>query len=369
MPEKIIVSVISDLVTDQRVQKECTTLHHAGYEVLLIGRKSSRDFFLNELPFKTFRFRNLFKRGPGMYLVFNTQLFFYLLFKRADILWSNDLDTLLPNFLISRLKNAKLIYDSHEYFTESVYKPASKKIWSRLESALFPRLKNVITVNDSIKAIYEKKYGVPVTVLRNVPYPFRAGKGKPAVAFAPDKKVLLMQGTGINENRGAEEAVQCMQFLNESFLLYFIGSGTLLPVLKKMVTVLRLEQRVLFIPPLPYPDMMEYTKQAFLGLIFEKIHATDEHLYALPNKLFDYLHAEVPVLASKGVEIERVISSYQVGSFIENFDPHQIAAKITEIAADTATYHTWKQNTLKAAAECNWENEEKILIRFMKQLS
>src|SRR5688500_17764194 len=127
--KKIIVSVISDLVTDQRVQKECNTFYKAGYEVLLIGRKSKNSFGLNELPYKVIRFYNLFRRGPLMYLVFNTQLFFFLLFrKKADILWANDLDTLLPNFIIARLKKIKLVYDSHEYFTLSVYKKTSRKI-------------------------------------------------------------------------------------------------------------------------------------------------------------------------------------------------------------------------------------------------
>ena len=130
--KKIIVSVISDLVTDQRVQKECNTFHKMGYEILLIGRKSNRKFLLNQLPYKTIRFYNLFKRGPLMYLVFNLQLFFYLLFKKTDVLWANDLDTLLPNYWISRLKNIRLVYDSHEYFTESVYKKSSKKIWKKL---------------------------------------------------------------------------------------------------------------------------------------------------------------------------------------------------------------------------------------------
>ena len=138
--------------------------------------------------------------------------FFYLLFKKSDILWSNDLDTLLPNFIVSRLKRSKLIYDSHEYFTESVYKKSSRKLWEKLEKKLFPRLKNVITVNDSIRKIYENKYHVPLTVIRNVPYQIEGLSNLSSFNFPDDKKILIMQGMGLNENRGAEEAVLMMQF-------------------------------------------------------------------------------------------------------------------------------------------------------------
>ena len=169
MNKKIIVSVISDIVTDQRVQKECNTFREMGYDILLIGRKSRNTFLLDKLPYKVIRFANPFRRGPFMYLVFNMQLFFCLLFKKADVLWANDLDTLLPNFIISRFKRTQLVYDSHEYFTASVYKKKSRKVWQFLEKLLFPRLKNVLTVNNSIKDVYEKKYKVPITVLRNVP--------------------------------------------------------------------------------------------------------------------------------------------------------------------------------------------------------
>ena len=172
MNKKIIVSVISDILTDQRVQKECNTFHKMGYKVLVLGRKSDRTFLLDKFPYRIVRFNTLFRRGPFMYLIFNVQLFFYLLFKKAAVLWANDLDTLLPNLIISRLKKTQLVYDSHEYFTASVYKKTSRKVWAFLERRLFPHLKNVITVNNSIKEVYEKKYRVPVSVLRNVPYKF-----------------------------------------------------------------------------------------------------------------------------------------------------------------------------------------------------
>ncbi|MEO6328400.1 MAG: glycosyltransferase [Ginsengibacter sp.] len=368
MNKKIIVSVISDLVTDQRVQKECNTFYKEGYDVLLIGRKSKNNFGLNELPYEFTRFQNLFRRGPLMYLVFNIQLFFFLMVKKADILWANDLDTLLPNFIISRLKKIKLVYDSHEYFTLSVYKKTSRKIWEQLEKFLFPRLKNVVTVNNSIKTVYEKKYKVPITVIRNVPY--RSAGNEPIRSdLEKGKKILVMQGIGLNENRGAEEAVLMMQFLNNDYVLYFIGGGTILPNLKRMVAELRLAGKVIFIDVLPYKQMMAYTRQCFLGLIFEKINFNDEHMFALPNKFFDYLKAGIPVLSSKAIEIKNIIEKYNVGGFIDNFEPLEIAEKILEISGNIELYQQWKFNTVGAANELCWENEEIKLKDFMRQLS
>lgn len=368
MKKKIIVSVISDLVTDQRVQKECNTFYTMGYEVLLVGRKSENIFGLNKLPYKVTRLHNLFKKGPLMYLMFNTQLLFFLLFKKADILWANDLDTLLPNFIIARLKKIKLVYDSHEYFTLSVYKLTSRKIWARLESWIFPQLKNVITVNNSIKNVYEKKYNVPLTVIRNVPYKI-VNNPSVIVDLPKNKKILIMQGIGLNENRGAEEAVLMMPFLGDDFILYFIGRGTLLHKLRAMVSDLKLTEKVIFIDTLPYNDMMAYTRQCFLGLIFERIDFNDEHMFSLPNKFFDYLKAGIPVLSSKAVEIKNIIEKYNVGDFIENFDPAGIAKKVMQIADDTGAYQQWKQNTTAAASELCWENEEIKLKDFMLSLS
>jgi glycosyltransferase involved in cell wall biosynthesis len=304
-----------------------------------------------------------------MYLVFNVQLFFYLLYKKADILWSNDLDTLLPNFLISRLKNSKLIYDSHEYFTESVYKKTSKKFWEMLERRIFPRLKNVITVNDSISNVYEAKYKVPVTVIRNVPYLFKRNKVAPVHILSAQKKNLIIQGMGINENRGAEEAVLMMQYLPDEFHLYFIGNGTILSKLKKMVHDLKIQSKITFIDALPYDQMMQVTMQGFLGLIFEKIDVTDEHLFSLPNKFFDYIHAGIPVLSSQAVEIKSIITKYHIGTLLNNLDPEQAAKKVIEISENEEKYELWKQNTVAASTVLNWENEEKILIDFMAHLS
>ena len=139
--------------------------------------------------------------------------------------------------------------------------------------------------------------------------------------------------------------------------------------LKQMTRDLGLSRKIIFLEALPCDEMMQYTRQSFLGLIFEKIDVTDHHRFALPNKFFDYLKAGVPILSSKATEIKGLIDQYQVGDFIDSFDPQEIARKILTVSEDTEKYHAWQCNTREAIRVLNWENEEKILIRFMEQLS
>ena len=114
--KRILISVTNDLATDQRVHKVCETLQEFGFEILLIGRKLPNSLPVNR-NYKTTRMNLIFNKGFLFYTEYNLRLFLKLLFTKKDILLANDLDTLLPNFLISRIQNTKLVYDSHELFT------------------------------------------------------------------------------------------------------------------------------------------------------------------------------------------------------------------------------------------------------------
>jgi len=115
----VLVSVINDLTTDQRVDKVCNTLTGLSFQVVLIGRKKRDSLDLDERKYKMHRMKLMFERGPLFYAEYNIRLFLYLLTFRADLLISNDLDTLMPNYLIHRMKGVPLVYDSHELFTET----------------------------------------------------------------------------------------------------------------------------------------------------------------------------------------------------------------------------------------------------------
>ncbi|MBO7084255.1 MAG: glycosyltransferase family 4 protein [Bacteroidales bacterium] len=367
--KRVIVSVINDLVTDQRVNKSCLTLQKLGYEVMLVGRKQRKSPPMDQRPYDTKRMKLLFEKGPLFYAEYNIRLFSFLLFHKANLLLSNDLDTALPNYFISKLKGIKMIYDSHEYFTETpelVDRPRVQRVWKRIEGFVVPRLLEMITVCESIADLFHEKYGVKCHVVRNIPA--RAAlppKGDKKILNLPeDKHLLVLQGSGINIQRGAEELVEAMQYLDDCYLM-IIGGGDVLPILKQMVTEMHIEDRVRFIPRMPYANMMAYTQLAELGFILDK-DTNLNYRFCLPNKLFDFIQAGVPIVASRLVEVGKIIEKYQIGLFIPDHDPKSIAATIKEGLGDASRRAVWQQGLAKAAEELCWENEQQVLLDIYK---
>lgn len=363
--KKVLVSVINDLSTDQRVHKVCTSLTEMGFDVCLIGRQQRTSLVLNRRDYATKRMKLLFEKGPLFYLEFNFRLFLYLLFHRAEVLVSNDLDTLLPNYLIAKLKGAELVYDSHEVFCEVPElqeNPVKRKIWKRLEAWIFPKLKHVFTVNASIAELYRNEYGNTVHIVRNIPVllltrpePISLAKfGVPS-----GKAVILLQGAGINVDRGAEEAVTAMKYIDNACLL-IVGSGDVIPLLKKMVQEMNLGDKVVFTGKVPFEQLRQITAMATIGLTLDKATNVNYRL-SLPNKVFDYIHAGVPVLCSDLVEVKKIVLDYSVGMVAANHDPQSIADSIKTMLRDESQLLVWKKNTIIAAEKLNWSVEENEL--------
>ncbi len=368
--KRAIVSVISDLSTDRRVHRTCMTLTRLGFDVLLVGRKRRTSLVLEERDYKTKRIFLLFDKGFFFYAEYNFRLFFYLLFKKVDLLVANDLDTLLPNYLVRKIRRKKIVYDSHEYFTgvpELEGRKFVRNAWLRIERFIFPKIADIITVNDSIAALYKKEYNKDLTVVRNITdrQAQQLVKTKRDLGIAEDKFIILLQGSGINVDRGAEEAVMAMQYVNDA-VLYIIGDGDVLGILKQMVIDLHLEQKVVFIPKQPMDLLFQYTAHADVGLTLDK-DTNINYRCSLPNKLFDYIHAGVPVLASPLTEVKKIIQQFDIGELIENHNPEHIAAKLNAMMVDKQRLHTLKKNCTIAKNELNWENEEKKLIDVFKR--
>ena len=368
--KKIIVSVTNDLATDQRVHKICTTLSEHGYSILLIGRKL-RDSENLYRDYTTDRMRLLFNKGVPFYAEYNLRLFIKLIFVKKTILLANDLDTLLPNFLISKLFKLKLVYDSHELFTEVpelTSRPNVQAVWLRIEQFIFPKLKNVYTVNNIIAKIYSDKYKVPVNVIRNIAPKYIGSKLSSNFLehTKGEQKMLILQGAGINIDRGAEEAVEMMQYLN-NMVLYIIGSGDVFDVLRKKIDELGLKSKVVLLSKKPYHELMRYTKNADLGLSLDK-NTNLNYEYSLPNKVFDYIQAGIPLLVSNRKIIAKIVRDNNIGVVIDSHDPKKMAEAVNQVFKDEDQYLFWKANLKKAALIYNWEKESEKLLRIYTDL-
>ena len=361
--KRIIVSVTNDLFTDQRVKKICDSLIKLNYEVLLVGRLLNQNKELIR-DYKCIRMHLYFNKGVLFYAEYNIRLLFILLFSRVDIFHANDLDTLMANYIASKIRNKPIVYDSHEYFTgvpEIQNKPIVKIIWTKIEKSIFPKLKFIFTVNDSIARLYKKKYGKNLTVMRNIPNPIKLVrfKSKSELKIPLDKDIIITQGAGINVDRGTEELVEAMKYL-ENVCLLILGDGDVIPQLKKRVKELELENCIMFKKRMSYEKMIQHTKHAQIGLSLDK-DSNINYKYSLPNKIFDYIHSNTPILASKLPEIEKIVSGYGIGIFIDNHKPKHIADKIKFMIKNKRLNTKWKKNLKHAAKELIWDNEAKSL--------
>ncbi len=359
---KIVVSVSNDIVTDQRVHRVCNTLTDYGFNVILLGRKKHNSPTLGVYSFETKRFRLLFEKGPLFYACLNMRLFLYLLFVKADIFLSNDLDTLPANYFASKIRRKKLVYDSHELFTEVPElhgRPRVKAFWERIEKRILPNIKHSYTVCDSIAVYYMQKYGISMQVIRNVPT-----KKEIQIPFHDRSNTFIYQGV-LNKGRGLEMLIEAMSYLKE-YQLIIAGSGDIEDKLKHIAAEHKADN-VVFAGRIPPDALHALTCKAILGFSLEEDMGLN-YRYALPNKIFDYIQAGVPVLVSKLPEMEKIVTYYNLGQCSIASAAQQLTGEIQNIISNRTKLELYHQNCKKAAENLNWENEQKILTSLFESI-
>jgi len=236
---KVLFTITNDVYTDQRVNKMARTLHSMGFSPVIAGirRRNSPPF--NPSYARIRRMPMFFRKGFFFYAEYNIRLFLHLLFARYELLVANDLDTLPAAHLASRIRRKELVYDTHEYFTgtpEVMDRPRVYRVWKFFENRLFPRQNTIITVNRSIARLYEEEYGRPLHVVRNLPPRFTSGGivTRAGLGVGEQTRIIILQGAGINVERGGEELILAMQpqFGLERTQLWIIGDGNALDGLK-----------------------------------------------------------------------------------------------------------------------------------------
>jgi len=357
----LVFAVTNDLNYDQRMIRICTSLTNAGYSVTLIGRRFSKSPALVPRTFTQKRLFCIFRTGKLSYLEFNLRLFIYLLFKKADAVCAIDLDTILPFYFISKLKGLPRVYDAHELFCEMkevVTRPAIYRIWKRVEKFTVPKFKHGYTVNDAIAREFHRMYQVQYEVVRNVPVL------QPVNIPQKPEKYILYQGA-VNEGRSFETLIPAMKEVNAQLII--CGEGNFMQAARQLVHEHGLTGKVLFRGRILPAELRQYTVQAWAGVtLFENKGLSNYH--SLANRFFDYMHAGIPQLCVNYPAYQEINNQYPVAVLINDLRPETIAGALNELLNNKKLYDHLQQNCLKAREAINWQQEEKKLLEFYKNL-
>jgi glycosyltransferase involved in cell wall biosynthesis len=238
-----------------------------------------------------------------------------------------------------------------------INRPYVKGFWDFLERMMVPRLRYAYTVCDSIARIYSKKYNVPFRVVRN--FPPAGFFGNNSNGQENDSSRMILYQGALNVGRGLPQAILAMKFIKDARLV-IAGDGNIKATLEKLVEDEDLHSKVKFLGRLPVRELAGITPLAAAGLSIEEDMGLN-YRYALPNKLFDYIQARVPVIVTDLPEMSAVVDRYKVGEVITSLRPENLAGVMENMLNDKEKRRVWKQNLEIAAGELTWENEEKTL--------
>ena len=359
---KVLVSVFNNLYTDQRVEKVCKTLLDAGYDIELIGNNweglpdMQRPYTFSRLSLKS-------KKLRSAYLEFQIKLYRELLKKTTSetILLANDLDTLWPNYLVSKKLKIPLIFDSHEIFTEmpSLQGRFVKKIWKFLEKRLVPKIKYMMTESESYAEWFQQEYGIKPIVVRNIPRKITEEINFPV----NNPKIILYQGA-INQSRGIPQAIEAMNYIDNA-IFKIIGDGPKRKEYEDFVLKNKLENKIQFLGTKSPAELRKITRMADVGLSLEE-NGGVSYFYSLPNKVSDYIQAKVPLVMINFPEMMRVKKQFNVGEVVENHDAKNIAEKIKTVLANGRNFY--KEELETAGKTLCWEEEETKIKNLFKRV-
>ncbi|HPD95136.1 MAG TPA: glycosyltransferase [Tenuifilaceae bacterium] len=351
----------SNISTDQRVQRTANTWLKNGYQTTVICRRQT-------IKEKTFDFNIeklscFFKKSPLFYFFYNLKVIVNITFSKVSVIYANDLDTLVGCSIGAIIRFKPLIYDSHELFTEIpelIGHPIKKFIWKMSEAIFIKRARYIITVSEGVSKELKKRYGINPIVIRNVSAKVNTE------AFKDKQPTLIYQGS-LNVGRGIELAIDMMEYL-PCYHLIIAGSGDIEIELRKRMLEKKLFDRIEFTGVLDADNLHILTCKAWIGLSLEEDLGLN-YRYALPNKIFDYVAASVPVLVSNLPDMSNLVNEYQIGLVAPTRNPKELADFLTDFIDDKQKYDQTLANLSNAANKLTWSKESEKLIEIIKSIN
>lgn len=391
-PVKVCMHALRKSQTDVRAMRAATALREAGFAVSIVDVEGESSQSVEEdsggihlkhmiVPnsFITTRFKQrVLIRAPGLFIRGALQL----LRTPADIYHALDLPALPACYIVAKLRRKPLIFEAYELplSTLSVSELSISRRWlhgllAPLLVYMLPRCTGVITVSPPLVEELRKRYHCSaVSLIRNVPVYRAVSKNnrlREYIGLGPEVRIVLYQGF-LQTSRSLDLLIRAAAFLEQNIFIVMMGAGdeATQSQLKALIAREGVTDRVRILPPVPYDELLDWTASADLGSIIYMPDRVLNNRMMLPNKLFEYLMAGLPILSSQIEAISNVISTYEVGQVVTSLAPEDIAKAINTLMADHTSLARMRRNALYAAQQvfC-WEKEkEKLIALYQKCL-
>jgi len=372
---KIANIVFNPFRNDSRVLKESTSLGKNGYDVEVIAHldknleqiQKEENFIVKRFSYldRTISKNSLAKLKA--YFIYVKESIDYC--KDFDILHCNDLNALPIGFIIKKLykKDVKIVYDAHEYETETNgLHGIKKKITQFLESFFIKYTDKVICVSDAIANEYVKLYNIkkPDLVLNTPLYQVVEKKDifRETFNISKDKTVFLYQG-GLSSGRGIEILLETFKTIeNKNAVIVFMGYGPL----ESLVQNATKEYENIYFHKAVSPEvLLNYTSSADFGISTIEDSCLS-YRYCLPNKMFEYMMAEIPLIVSNLPEMKRLVENNKIGVVAQQNTSEGLQVAIEK--AIKLNQEELQENLKKVKEVYNWEEQEKVLLNLYKEL-
>lgn len=371
MSPRVCVMTSAHPPSDVRIfHKQCKSLARAGYEVILVapadasGRCDGVE--VRHVDRSDSRLRRILFTTRAVYRAARDA--------RAEVYHFHDPE-LIPAGLLLRLRGKQVIYDIHEDLPRTFsYKPYipkwlvgileslvdfSEKIFARGFSAL-------IAASPEIAARFRSH--PRVAVVQNYP---RLEEFQVDRASAPRSRksgYVVYVGLRITRARGAEEMVRAMGLLPDNIPVRLKLVGTIEPPeLLAQLQSLDGWKRTDYLGPLDREGVADVLRGASVGLVV--LHPEPNYLLAHPVKLFEYMCAGIPVIASDFPVCRQVVQPSGCGLLVDPQNPREIASAIDFLCCDPQRAAEMGSRGREAVlTRYNWSAEERILLELYRRL-
>ncbi|MFZ5948161.1 MAG: glycosyltransferase family 4 protein [Stygiobacter sp.] len=362
--KKICIAFLGNPYHDSRATNLYNSLVKDGYDVTVISFNWFSEEITNEKKYIVHEISR--KQGSlFFYLSFILKLFFSISKTKADIYFAEDIYTLPLIVFWGKLRKAKIFYNSREIYAfigGLRNRPILQKFITSIEKYFIQKVDLVLTTGEMDTEFLKNFYHLDnVITVRNIPlyqsptfnFDFRKKYNIPN-----EKKILLYQGILI-DGRGIAIVIRALQKIqNAVFIL--LGDGSEKVNYINLAKKLNVNDKVFFAGSIPQNELINYTSSADIGLaLIENISISYYH--ALPNKLFEYIMAKVPVISCNLPQMKNIVEKYNVGKIVNLENENEVVQTIQEMINNENQLIEFKKNCEAAAKELNWQKEYKIL--------